>query len=74
MAAAVVLFSIGGSIGLIVRIAMREHTRQLEARQPQPPAELTERLERLEARLGRIEERQRQITETQEWQQRLLER
>ncbi len=74
LAAAIVLFSIGGSVALIVRTAMREHTRQLQARQSQPPPELMERLERLEGRLGRIEEQQQQIQETQAWRQRLLER
>ncbi len=74
LAAAIVLFSIGGSVALIVWIGMREHTRQLQAQQTQPPPELMERLERLEARLGQIEEQQQQIQETQAWQQRLLER
>ena len=71
--------SSAAAVGIVLAVrpfvlqVMRERTRQLQA-EAQPPAELTERFDRMEARLLNIEERQQQLQATQDWQQKLLER
>ena len=70
--------SSGAAVGIVLAVRpfvlemMRERTRQLQA-EAQPAGQLTERWERIEARLADIDERQQQLQATQDWQQQLLE-
>ncbi|MAG36506.1 MAG: hypothetical protein CL878_09730 [Dehalococcoidia bacterium] len=61
-----------GGAGYIVRIVVTERTKRLLASK-ETPTEVSERLSRIEARLGEMEAGQRQLQATQEWQQKLLE-
>ena len=70
---ALIVASIMGGVGYIVRTVVTERTKRLSMSQETPP-EAHERLARMEARLSDIETRQHQLQTTQEWQQKLLER
>ena len=71
--AVLVIATIFGGVGYIVRTVMTERTKRLSMSQETPP-EVHERLTRMEVRLSDIEARQHQLQTTQEWQQKLLER
>ena len=70
---ALVVASIVGGVGYIVRTVVTERTKRLLASKETRPEE-NERLARIETRLGEVEARQNQLQTTQEWQQKLLER
>ncbi len=70
---ALIVASIVGGVGYIVRIVVTERTKRLLASK-ETSSESHERLTRIETRLSDIEARQHQLQTTQEWQQKLLER
>lgn len=70
---ALIVASIMGGVGYIVRTVVTERTKRLLASK-ETSSEVHERLTRIEARLSDIEARQHQLQTTQEWQQKLLER
>ncbi|MAG34845.1 MAG: hypothetical protein CL878_01125 [Dehalococcoidia bacterium] len=63
---------IGAATDAVVALK-RERTGQLQAEDP-PPTELLERVARLERLLSEVVERQQQLEDAVDWQQKLLER